>query len=86
LKTAIHPAYDFVVIRDAASDFAMLTRSTQLSKETIRWTDGNDYPLISVEVSSASHPFYTGQQKIMDSAGRIEKFKRKYDRKNLTVV
>lgn len=86
MKKSTHPRYDFVVIRDAASDFAMLTRSTQTSKESILWTDGNHYPLISVEVSSASHPFYTGQHKIMDSAGRIEKFNRKYEPKSVALA
>jgi len=81
VKTATHPAYDFVVIRDGASDFSMLTRSTQKSSATILWNDGKTYPLISVEVTSASHAFYTGRQTIADPAGRIETFKRKYDRK-----
>lgn len=80
MKKTNHPAYNFVVIKDAASDFSMLTRSTQTSNETITWNDGKDYPLITVEVSSASHPFYTGNAKVMDTAGRIERFNRKYDR------
>lgn len=78
MKKDIHPHYDFVVFKDIASDFAFLTRSTKKSSETIKWEDGNEYPLITVEISSASHPFYTGQQKLVDTAGRIEKFRRKY--------
>jgi large subunit ribosomal protein L31 len=80
LKKTTHPAYNFVVIKDAASDFSMLTRSTQTSNESITWNDGKVYSLITVEVSSASHPFFTGHAKVMDTAGRIEKFNRKYDR------
>lgn len=78
MKKDIHPEYNFVVFKDIASDFAFLTRSTKRSNESIKWEDGNDYPLINVEISSASHPFYTGKQKLLDTAGRIEKFRRKY--------
>ncbi|RYZ83499.1 MAG: type B 50S ribosomal protein L31 [Proteobacteria bacterium] len=80
MKPGIHPTYDYVVIKDGASDFSMLTRSTQKSSERTKWTDGKEYPLITVEVTSASHPFFTGKQKVMDTAGRIERFKRKYDK------
>ena len=65
MKSDIHPEYREVVFQDLASDFAFLTRSTLKSKETIKWEDGNEYPLIKVEVSSASHPFYTGKHKLM---------------------
>ena len=78
MKKDLHPEYGFVVFKDIASDFAFLTRSTKKSSETIKWEDGNEYPLINVEISSASHPFYTGKQKLVDTAGRIEKFRRKY--------
>jgi large subunit ribosomal protein L31 len=78
MKKNIHPRYDWVVIEDASSDFRILTRSTQRSEQTTKWTDGKEYPLITVEVSSASHPFYTGKQKVMDTAGRIERFQKKY--------
>ncbi len=78
MKKDIHPEYGFVVFKDIASDFSFLTRSTKKSNETVKWEDGNDYPLINVEISSASHPFYTGKQKLVDTAGRIEKFRRKY--------
>lgn len=78
MKPDIHPNYQQVVFQDISADFAFLTRSTMTSKETIKWEDGNEYPLIKVEISSASHPFYTGKQKVMDSGGRIDKFKRRY--------
>jgi large subunit ribosomal protein L31 len=69
-----------VVFQDLSSDFAILTRSTVTSKETIKWEDGNEYPLIKVEVSSASHPFYTGKHKLMDTGGRVDRFKRRYQK------
>lgn len=78
MKTGIHPQYREVVFQDLASDFAILTRSTIESKESIKWEDGNEYPLVKVEVSSKSHPFYTGKHKIMDTSGRVDKFRRRY--------
>ncbi len=78
MKADIHPKYQPVVFQDISSDFSFLTSSTMTSKETIKWEDGNEYPLIKVEISSASHPFYTGKQKVMDTGGRIDKFKRRY--------
>ncbi|HHW50637.1 MAG TPA: type B 50S ribosomal protein L31 [Pseudoclavibacter sp.] len=78
MKTGIHPQYGPVVFRDLASGQTFLTRSTATSEKTIEWEDGNTYPVIDVEISSASHPFYTGKQRIMDSAGRVEKFKSRY--------
>jgi len=78
MKQETHPAYRETVILDVSSGYKFLTRSTQESKETIEWEDGKTYPLIKVEISSASHPFFTGQQKIVDSAGRVERFNRKY--------
>jgi large subunit ribosomal protein L31 len=80
MKADIHPDYREVVFQDLASDFAFLTRSTVKSKETIKWEDGNEYPLIKVEVSSASHPFYTGKHKLMDTGGRVDRFKRRYQK------
>ena len=80
MKADIHPEYREVVFQDLASDFAILTRSTVKSKETIKWEDGNEYPLIKVEVSSASHPFYTGKHKLMDTGGRVDRFKRRYQK------
>ncbi len=78
MKQSIHPAYRAVVFRDASADFSFLTRSTATSERTITWTDGRQYPVIDVEVSSASHPFYTGQSKVLDTAGRVERFRRRY--------
>ena len=78
MKADIHPDYHDVVFQDVTSDFKFLTRSTLGSKETIKWEDGNEYPLIKVEISSATHPFYTGQNRVLDTAGRIDKFKRRY--------
>jgi large subunit ribosomal protein L31 len=80
MKADIHPDYREVVFQDLSSDFAFLTRSTLKSKETIKWEDGNEYPLIKVEVSSASHPFYTGKHKLMDTGGRVDRFKRRYNK------
>jgi len=78
MKAGIHPEYKDVVFQDVSSDFAILTRSTIKSKETIKWEDGNEYPLVKVEVSSASHPFYTGRHKVLDSGGRVDRFKKRY--------
>ncbi|WP_210505613.1 type B 50S ribosomal protein L31 [Naasia sp. SYSU D00057] len=78
MKSGIHPDYATVVFRDLASGESFLTRSTVSSSKTIEWEDGNTYPVIDVEISSASHPFYTGKQRIMDSAGRVEKFNSRY--------
>ena len=78
MKAGIHPEYRDVVFQDVTSDFKILTRSTLGSKETTKWEDGNEYPLVKVEISSASHPFYTGKQRIMDSAGRVEKFNQRF--------
>jgi len=78
MKKDIHPEYKAVVFQDVSSDFSFLTKSTIKTKETTVWTDGKEYPLVKVEVSSHSHPFYTGQQKIVDTAGRVDRFRRKY--------
>ena len=78
MKNDIHPAYRPVVFRDKSANFSFLTGSTRESTETIAWTDGNTYPVVDVEISSASHPFYTGQQRVMDTQGRVEKFKKRY--------
>ncbi len=80
MKAGIHPEYREVVFQDVSSDFAILTRSTIESKETIKWEDGNEYPLVKVEVSSASHPFYTGKHKVLDSGGRVDRFKKRYSK------
>ena len=79
MKQDIHPKnYRYVVFKDSSADFTFITRSTVATKETIVWEDGKEYPLYKLDVSSASHPFYTGKQKIMDTAGRVERFRRKY--------
>jgi large subunit ribosomal protein L31 len=81
MKKDIHPDYKEVVFHDTSSDYKFLTRSTLKTKDTIKWEDGKEYPLIKVEVSSASHPFYTGKKMFVDTAGRVEKFKNKYQKK-----
>ena len=78
MKADIHPQYKDVVFQDVTSNFAFLTRSTLSSKETIKWEDGQEYPLVKVEISSASHPFYTGKQKLVDTSGRVDKFRKRY--------
>jgi len=80
MKKDLHPEYKEVVFFDTSSDFKFLTKSTMKSSDTIKWEDGNEYPLIKIEVSSASHPFYTGKKLFVDTAGRVEKFKKRYDK------
>ena len=78
MKPDIHPTYRPVVFRDVSSDTSFLTQSAVKTKETIEWEDGNEYPLVKVDISSESHPFFTGKQKFVDTAGRVEKFQRKF--------
>ncbi|MFG2498649.1 type B 50S ribosomal protein L31 [Streptomyces sp. NPDC048441] len=78
MRKNIHPPYGPVVFRDKSSGFAFLTRSTATSEKTIDWEDGRTYPVIDVEVSSASHPFYTGTAKVLDTAGRVERSERRF--------
>ena len=78
MKAGIHPEYREVVFQDVTTDFQILPRSTLSSKETVKLDDGNEYPLIKVDISSASHPFYTGKHKIMDTGGRVDKFRKRY--------
>ncbi|MEZ0111516.1 large subunit ribosomal protein L31 [Catenulispora sp. EB89] len=80
MKPGIHPEYHAVVFRDQAANYAFLTRSTATSAQTVQWEDGKTYPVIDVEVSSASHPFYTGNSRVVDTAGRVERFNRRYQR------
>ncbi len=80
MKSGIHPEYRKVVFQDVSADFSFLTRSTMDSKETIKWEDGEEYPLIKIDISSASHPFYTGKHKVLDSGGRVDRFKRRYQK------
>lgn len=81
MKKDIHPEYREVVFLDTTSEFKFMTRSTMTSDETIKWEDGKEYPVIKIEVSSASHPFYTGKKIFLDTAGRVEKFNKKYKSK-----
>ncbi|KRN59251.1 type B 50S ribosomal protein L31 [Limosilactobacillus secaliphilus] len=78
MKQGIHPDYHYVVFQDASTGYKFLTGSTATSKETIKWEDGNEYPLIRVEVTSDSHPFYTGKQKFTQADGAVDKFNKKY--------
>ena len=81
MKQGIHPDnYRLVVFKDMSNDYAFLSKSAANTKETIQWEDGNEYPLIKVEVSHKSHPFYTGKAQFVDTAGRIDKFRQKYDK------
>ncbi|MFC5995169.1 type B 50S ribosomal protein L31 [Pseudonocardia hispaniensis] len=78
MKPGIHPDYHPVVYQDRSTGDSFLTRSTETSARTIEWSDGNTYPLIVVEISSASHPFWTGSRRVLDNAGQVEKFRRRY--------
>src|ERR687891_1552653 len=83
MKKNLHPTVRRVVFKDASCDFSFLGTSTMDSKETIKWEDGKSYPLIKVEISSASHPFFTRKQRVLDAEGRIERFKKKYGKSEL---
>jgi large subunit ribosomal protein L31 len=74
MREGIHPEYRPVVFRDRSADFAILSRSTIETARTIEWEDGNTYPLVELDISSASHPFYTGRQRIVDTGGRVQRF------------
>ena len=78
MKDGIHPQYREVVFRDASCNFTFLTRSTIRTNQKVTWEDGKEYPLVTVDVSSASHPFYTGKSKFVDAAGRVDKFNKKF--------
>lgn len=79
MKQGIHPeAYRFVVFKDMSNNTSFLGKSTANTKETIKWEDGNDYPVIKLEISNTSHPFYTGKNMLVDTAGRIDKFNKRY--------
>jgi len=84
VKKDIHPEYREVVFVDTSSDLKFLTRSTIQTSDTIEWEDGNTYPMARVEISSASHPFYTGKQILVDSGGRVERFRKRYGRESFT--
>lgn len=81
MKKDIHPTVRKVVFKDVSCDFSFLGESTMDSKEKIKWEDGKEYPVIKVEISSESHPFYTGKQRVLDTEGRIDRFKKKYAKK-----
>ncbi|MGA0236916.1 MAG: type B 50S ribosomal protein L31 [Acidimicrobiales bacterium] len=81
MKSDIHPEYRPVVFQDMSAGTSFLTRSTISTSETVVWEDGNEYPLAKVEISSESHPFFTGQMKIVDTAGRVERFEKRYGRR-----
>ncbi|AHA30873.1 50S ribosomal protein L31 type B [Exiguobacterium sp. Leaf187] len=81
MKQGIHPNYNKVVFMDSTTEYKFLSGSTRSSNETITWEDGNEYPLIRVDVSSDSHPFYTGRQKFNAADGRVDRFNKKYGRK-----
>jgi large subunit ribosomal protein L31 len=78
MKPEIHPAYDYVVFKDNAANKSFRVRSTLKSKEKIKWEDGQEYPLVVLDTSSYSHPFYTGKQKVVETGGRVDKFKKRY--------
>lgn len=82
MRKGIHPeSYRLVVFKDMSNDYTFLTRSTTPSKETIEWEDGKEYPLVKIEISHKSHPFYTGKSMFVDTAGRIDKFNKRYAKK-----
>jgi large subunit ribosomal protein L31 len=79
MKNGIHPGnYRFVVFQDMSNGSSFLSKSTAPSRDTIKWEDGNEYPLIKLEISNTSHPFYTGKMKLVDTAGRVDKFMNRY--------
>jgi large subunit ribosomal protein L31 len=79
MKNGIHPGnYRFVVFQDMSNGVGFLSKSTAPSRDTIKWEDGNEYPLIKLEISNTSHPFYTGKMKLVDTAGRVDKYMNRY--------
>lgn len=82
MQKDIHPkSYKMVVFKDMSNGYSFLSRSTASAKETVQWEDGNEYPLIKLEISNTSHPFYTGKNMLVDTAGRIDKFRKRYEKK-----
>jgi large subunit ribosomal protein L31 len=82
MKKGLHPEhYRLVVFKDMSNGTSFLTRSSAQTKETVKWEDGNEYPLVKMEISNTSHPFFTGQKMLVDTAGRIDKFNKKYAKK-----
>jgi len=81
MKKDIHPKdYRLVIFKDMSNDYAFMSKSTVKTKETIVWEDGLEYPLVKLEISHTSHPFYTGKMKFVDTAGRVDKFKNRYQK------
>jgi len=81
MRKDIHPKeYRLVVFKDISNDFSFMTRSTVNTKETIKWEDGKEYPLVKLEISNTSHPFYTGKIKLVDTTGRVDKFRQKLEK------
>lgn len=81
MRKDIHPKeYRLVVFKDISNDFSFLTRSTVSTKETVKWEDGKEYPLVKLEISNTSHPFYTGKIKLVDTTGRVDKFRQKMEK------
>jgi large subunit ribosomal protein L31 len=82
MKKGLHPEnYRFVVFKDMSNGYTFLSRSSANSRETVKWEDGKDYPLIKLEISNMSHPFFTGKNMLVDTAGRIDKFNKRYEKK-----
>lgn len=82
MKKDIHPNYRDVIFKDISTDYAFKTRSTIQTKDMIEWEDGKEYPLVKLEISSDSHPFFTGKQKLIDTAGRVDRFYNRYGKKD----
>ena len=82
MKPGIHPDYHPVVFRDASTGDSFLTRSTITSDKTVEWQDGSTYPLVTVDISAYSHPWWTGTRRVLDTAGQVEKFRRRYGSRN----
>ncbi|MEG1498280.1 MAG: type B 50S ribosomal protein L31 [Bacteroidales bacterium] len=81
MKKDIHPSdYRLVVFKDMSNDYSFMCRSTVKTNDTVKWEDGKEYPLVKLEISSASHPFFTGKVKLVDTAGRVDKFMNKYQK------
>ena len=82
MKKGLHPdSYRLVVFKDMSNGYSFLSRSTADSKETVQWEDGKEYPVIKLEISNTSHPFYTGKNVLVDTAGRIDKFNKRYEKR-----